>query len=227
VRGFRESLQRFFGVMPPLDAMRLFSPLALMTSAFTYAVLHHRPQELDDLDARDAEYTDAVLDLSRWLTRYYFRLEVQGIENVPRDAVLLVGNHNGGVLPLDIFWLLMALFDRDGPERAPHILVHDIIAYHPIGHEFVRKLGFLRATQASAERALRAGRRVAVYPGADVEAFRPFYKRDRIDFAGHRGFARTAIRAGVPIVPVVSVGTHEQPVVLSTGTRAAKLLRTQ
>ena len=41
---------------------------------------------------------------------------------------------------------------------------------------------------------------------------------------GRKGFLRLALATGVPIVPVVSAGTHEQLIVLTRGDRLAKLL---
>jgi 1-acyl-sn-glycerol-3-phosphate acyltransferase len=41
------------------------------------------------------------------------------------------------------------------------------------------------------------------------------------------GFLRLALRAGAPVVPVVSAGTHEQLIVLARGDGLARLLRTE
>jgi len=41
---------------------------------------------------------------------------------------------------------------------------------------------------------------------------------------GRKGFLQLALRAGVPIVPVVSAGTHEQFIVLTRGDTLAKRL---
>ena len=60
-----------------------------------------------------------------------------------------------------------------------------------------------------------AGHQVLVYPGGDVEAMRPFRDRDRLRFAGRRGYIRLALRAGVPIVPLVAAGAHATFIVLS------------
>jgi 1-acyl-sn-glycerol-3-phosphate acyltransferase len=65
---------------------------------------------------------------------------------------------------------------------------------------------------------------VLVYPGSDLEVFRPWTERNRIILRGRKGFLRLALAAGVPIVPVVSAGTHEQLVVLTRGDRLARWL---
>ena len=64
-------------------------------------------------------------------------------------------------------------------------------------------------------------------PGGDREACRPWTERDKIDLGGHRGFVRLALRAGVPVVPVVAHGSHDAVVVVSSGERLAKALGLQ
>jgi 1-acyl-sn-glycerol-3-phosphate acyltransferase len=66
---------------------------------------------------------------------------------------------------------------------------------------------------------------VLVYPGGDYEVHRPSWEGDRVDFGGRKGFLRLALDAGVPIVPVVSIGGQETSLFLSRGERLAKGLR--
>ena len=93
-------------------------------------------------------------------------------------------------------------------------------------------MGILRADPVNATAALAAGRHVLVYPGGDEDAFRTFADRNRVVLAGRKGFIKLAMQAGVPLVPLVSVGLHESFVVLSQGRGIAeklgikKLLRT-
>ena len=63
-----------------------------------------------------------------------------------------------------------------------------------------------------------------MYPGGDREACRPWTRRDVVDLGGHRGFVRVALQAGVPVVPVVTLGSHDAVVVVSSGERLAALL---
>jgi 1-acyl-sn-glycerol-3-phosphate acyltransferase len=86
------------------------------------------------------------------------------------------------------------------------------------------RIGLLRAGHESACHAFERGDIVLVYPGSDFETFRPWRDRDRIVLGDRKGFLRLALRTGVPIVPVVSAGTHEQFVVLTRGDRLARLL---
>ena len=63
-----------------------------------------------------------------------------------------------------------------------------------------------------------------VFPGGDYDAYRPSWQQNVIDFRGRMGYVRTAVEAGVPIVPVVSIGGQEGQLYLSRGMWLAKRL---
>ena len=184
------------------------------------------PEEIVDLSRRDPELVELALDLFRSLGRHYFRLQIEGVHHVPASGpVMLVGNHNGAILPLDAMFTLVAVRDHLGPGRIVHPLSHDGIFFHPTVTRYAHGLGVVKASHAGSSAILGSGRAMLVYPGSDWEASRPFAERGRIDLAGRQGFLRVALRHRVPIVPVVSVGTHEQLVILSRGEHIARALR--
>ncbi|MCZ7687664.1 MAG: hypothetical protein M5U28_56555 [Sandaracinaceae bacterium] len=73
----------------------------------------------------------------------------------------------------------------------------------------------------------RKARRCSVYPGGDLDSMRPFRDRDRVVFGPRRGYVRLALRAGVPIVPVVAAGAHATSLVLTDGRALARALGLQ
>ena len=178
----------------------------------------------DDLEARDPELIRLLLDFWRAFGTRYFRARLEGVENVPAHGpVLLVGNHNGALLPSDSFFTSLAITDRYGLDRRMYALAHDFLFEDPILRAYAQRLGVLRANQDGAHRALAAGHCVLVYPGSDLDAFRTFGQRSKIVLGGRKGFLKLALRERAPIVPVVSVGTHEQLIVLARGDWAARL----
>ena len=64
-----------------------------------------------------------------------------------------------------------------------------------------------------------------VYPGGDYEVFRPSWESGKVDFGGRKGFIRLALKMGVPIQPIVSIGSQETALFLTRGERLAKLAR--
>lgn len=207
----------------------LLNPAALVLRFAKFAVAHRAgvPEpSADDVRARDPAFVALILQLTREIGARYFRLEVEGVENVPAAGpVLLVGNHNGALLPTDAFFTALALHDRFGPERAMYALAHDFLFMDDVLRRYAGRLGILRAGHASARHAFDAGAAVLVYPGSDLETFRSFRDRRKVVLGGRTGFLELALSAKVPIVPVVSSGTHEQLVILTRGDRLARLLR--
>jgi len=215
-------------LVPREDRAVLLSPPRLVARfmRFAWRRRHHTDVRADasDPSLRDPELVSLFLDLFRLVGKWYFRLRVEGVENVPAAGpVLLVGNHNGAFVPSDGFFTALAIHDRHGPGRAVYALAHDFIYEDPLLRSYALRLGILRAGHDSARRAFRSGGTVLVYPGSDLDTFRPFRDRDRIVLGGRKGFLALALRAGVPIVPVVSVGTHEQLIVLTRGDRLARV----
>ena len=177
-----------------------------------------------DLDERDPDYIRESLPGLWLLSSLYFRGEVRGLGNIPEEGpVLLVGNHSGGNLTPDTTVFTLAFSAYFGVERRFYQLAHNLVLSMP-GLGFLRKFGTVAASPANAEKALRSGAAVLVYPGGDHEVHRPSWHSHRIDFAGRRGFIRLALEHDVPIVPVVSIGGQETALFLSRGETLAKLL---
>ena len=177
-----------------------------------------------DLDERDPDYIRESLPRLWLLSSLYFRGEVRGLGNIPEHGpVLLVGNHSGGNLTPDTTVFTLAFSAYFGVERPFYQLAHNLVLSWP-GLGFLRKFGTVAASPANAEKALRSGAAVLVYPGGDHEVHRPSWESDRVDFAGRRGFIRLALEHDVPIVPIVAIGGQETALFLSRGEWLSRLL---
>ncbi|HXX89426.1 MAG TPA: 1-acyl-sn-glycerol-3-phosphate acyltransferase [Acidimicrobiales bacterium] len=155
----------------------------------------------------------------------FFFPEVRGIEHVPRQGpVLLVGNHSGLFYMPDVWITGLSVVRRRGLEQPFYGLAYDLLFAIPGIERVLRGLGAIPAGHEQAEAALAQGALVLVYPGGDYEACRPWSERDRVEFGDHRGFVKLALRAQVPVVPVVAYGAHHTVVILSRGERLAHVL---
>lgn len=66
---------------------------------------------------------------------------------------------------------------------------------------------------------------MALWPGGEVDSLRPWTERDRANLAGRKGFVKMAILAGVPIVPIATVGGADAMPVLIRGDRLSRALQ--
>ena len=178
-----------------------------------------------EIEKWDPGVTKVVVGLLRPIVKRYFRSEVHGLELLPPGGALVVSNHSGGQFAR---WIgptfAVDFYDKFGYDRPIYALTHDVLFHGPTA-ELLLRIGCIHATRDNAAKALRAGAVVLVFPGGDYDAYRPTLSENVIDFDGHTGYARTAIDAGVPIVPAVSIGGQENQFYLSRGTGLAQALR--
>ena len=173
--------------------------------------------DIDSLDNRDPAAMRRFCDLIGPLLRWYFRPVISGLDRIPEGPGLYVGNHSGGMMPLDTFTLMVALFQRRGLAAMPYGLGHEIAIAAPVLRDIVVPFGAIRACHENAHRVFAQGDKALVYPGSDYDSFRSYWDRNRIVFGPRRGYIRLALRAGVPIIPVVTAGAHEICFVIDDG----------
>lgn len=168
------------------------------------------------LEGRDPGYIATVLPGLKLAMKAYFRSSVTGMEKMPDGGALIVGNHSGGLMPMDVPIIAVAFAEAFGAERPLYCLAHDML-FTGVAGPVMRKFGFVNATREAAHEILTEGGVTIVFPGGDYDTFRPTSQATVVDFNGRVGYLRTAIRAGVPIVPVVSIGGQETQLFLSRG----------
>lgn len=157
--------------------------------------------------------------------RKWFRAETHGLDAFPpTGGVLVVSNHSGGMLTPDVMLFGSAFYKRFGYDDRPlHTLAHYGVVMGPLG-DLLPKVGVIEASRENAAAALASGAVVLVFPGGDYDSYRPTFSDTAIDFAGRTGYVSTALAAGVPIVPSVSIGAQESQLFLTRGNTLARLL---
>ncbi|MEZ4265558.1 MAG: 1-acyl-sn-glycerol-3-phosphate acyltransferase [Myxococcota bacterium] len=165
--------------------------------------------------ARDPALVDTLARFANGPLRDWHRAEVRGLDAVPTGPLLFVGNHNAGTATPDTWIALGALYAKRGLAGTPFGLAHGTVRSAPLIGPLLARMGAVPASHDHARSLFAAGHQVLVYPGGDAEAMRPFRDRDRIRFAGRRGYIRLALLAGVPVVPLVAAGAHSTLVVIS------------
>mgnify|MGYP001946918843 CR=1 FL=1 len=150
-----------------------------------------------------------LLPVLRLLYRHWFRVEVSGLENLPAEgSALLVANHSG-TIALDAMMLSVAVHDEHPGRRWLRLLGADFVFRAPLLGEAARKLGATLACHPDAERLLRTGELVGVFPEGFKGVGKPFSERYKLQRFGRGGFVAAALRTGAPIIPVSIVGAEE------------------
>jgi len=173
----------------------------------------------------DRELTDAVfLPLLRLLYRDWFHVEVLGTGNLPSSGSALVVANHSGTLPLDALMLSVAVHDEHPAHRYLRLLGADLVFRIPVLSELARKHGSTLACNPDAERLLRAGELVGVFPEGFKGVGKPFRDRYKLQRFGRGGFVSAALRTGTPIIPVSIVGAEETYPMLGNIKPLARLL---
>jgi 1-acyl-sn-glycerol-3-phosphate acyltransferase len=156
--------------------------------------------------------------------KYYFRVEVDGWERVPDETCLVIGVHSGGALTMDAWSLVNAWEKHFDNKRHLHGTAHDVLMASPGLGDYFRAMGVIAANRKSVGAALERGEDVVVWPGGEVDAMRSWFKRDVATLGGRTGFVKQAIRSGVPILPVATIGGHDTVFILNEGKWLANAL---
>lgn len=184
-----------------------------------------KPSEItpSEITKWDPALTERVMSVLRPFLKGYHRAEVRGLETFPAGGALVVANHSGGLLAMDVPVFASGFYEHFGYDRPVYTLSHDMLMVGPSG-VFFKKTGFIPANHENADEALRSGGVVVVFPGGDYDVYRPTLSANKIDFGGRTGYVRAALNNGVPIVPTVSIGGQESQLFLTRGTQIAKAL---
>jgi 1-acyl-sn-glycerol-3-phosphate acyltransferase len=166
-------------------------------------------REIDDW-GRSQRIFDLVEPLLDFYYRYWFRVEVEGVENVPSDGGGLIVSNHSGALPPDAPMIMQAIRHEHPEPRPLYMLGENWFKGYPGVGLLANKIGLVGAHPENAQRLLRdEGKLVLVFPEGQKASRKLFWQRYRLRRFGRGGFVRTAMRAGVPIVPTAVIGAEE------------------
>ncbi|MFW0795208.1 lysophospholipid acyltransferase family protein [Gordonia sp. CPCC 205515] len=158
----------------------------------------------------DPHFTESVwFPAVRQVYENWFRVEVTGVENLPREGgALLVANH-AGTIPVDALMTSVAVHDNHPTNRFLRVLAADMVFDMPGVSEVARRIGGTLACTNDADRLLRAGELTAVWPEGYKGIGKLYKDRYKLQRFGRGGFVTTALRNAAPIIPVSIVGSEE------------------
>jgi 1-acyl-sn-glycerol-3-phosphate acyltransferase len=159
-----------------------------------------------------SERVDGALDASlvEFFYRYWFRAEVEGIENVPSEGGALLASNHAGALPPDAAMIARAIREEHPAPRPLNITVEHFFKGYPGLSMLVPKAGCVPAHPANVHRLLYDERQlVLVFPEGRKGTEKLFKDRYRLRRFGRGGFVEAAMRAEAQLVPVCVVGAEE------------------
>jgi 1-acyl-sn-glycerol-3-phosphate acyltransferase len=186
--------------------------------------LRSRAEEVDEFGL-DRSFDAKLRPVLDFLYRRYFRIQTEGIENVPREGrAVVVGNHSGSI-PIDGLMLRAALRLDHSANRDLRWLAEDFLFYLPFAGVFMNRAGAVRACQENAERLLSRDNLIAVFPEG-VQGIRKLFRdRYRLQRFGRGGYIRLCLRTRAPLIPCAIIGGEEASPLLYRFDALADLLR--
>jgi 1-acyl-sn-glycerol-3-phosphate acyltransferase len=157
------------------------------------------------------------------LYRHWFRVEWEGLDKVPLDGgALLVANH-AGAIPVDAPLLMHGIESELG--RPLYGLADYLFRSLPVAGTLWSRGGGVPAHPDNAFRLLHDEQQLAlVFPEGTKGTGKLFSDRYQLRRFGRGGFVEIAMRAGVPVVPVVVMGSEEAMPMVAKSDLLARLL---
>ncbi len=186
--------------------------------------LRSRAEEVDEFGL-DRSFDAKLRPVLDFVYRRYFRIQTEGIENVPSEGrAVVVGNHSGSI-PIDGLMLRTALRTDHPASRDLRWLAEDFLFYLPFAGVFMNRAGAVRACQENAERLLLRDNLIAVFPEG-VQGIRKLFRdRYRLQRFGRGGYIRLCLRTRAPLIPCAIIGGEEASPLLYRFDTLADLLR--
>jgi 1-acyl-sn-glycerol-3-phosphate acyltransferase/nucleoside-diphosphate-sugar epimerase len=155
----------------------------------------------------DLTYTEAKRrTLFTFLHDYYWRVEVKGIEHVPRQGRAVVVGIHRGFMPFDGVMAFHVVAREVG--RYMRFLIHPGLIKTPFPLDFP-KLGCLKVCRENADYVLQHDELLGFYPEGIQGAFSYYRDAYRLGKFGRDEYVKFALRNRAPIVPFVTIGNAE------------------
>lgn len=185
--------------------------------------LRLRENEVDEF-GMDPSYEEKLRPALNFMFKNYFRVEVDGIRNVPSTGRAVVVANHSGALPFDGVMLREAIRQRHSGRDDLRWLAEDFSFYLPFLGVTLNRLGAVRACPENAERLLSKEHLVGVFPEG-AEGIKKLYRdRYRLQRFGRGGFVRLCLKTQSPIIPCAIIGAEETNPIVYRFDNLSKLL---
>jgi 1-acyl-sn-glycerol-3-phosphate acyltransferase len=217
-------VQPLIGDMAALAAEQLdkLGVIELVRETLTN-VINHTSLDVDEF-GYDQAFEDKMRPLQEFLFYSWWRVEMNGLENIPATGrVLLVSNHSG-TLPFDGAMVKFGVRELHPQHRILRALMHDMFNSLPLLGPVLSKMGCVRACPENGVKLLEREHATLVFPEGAKGTGKYFRDRYKLERFGRGGFVQLAARTHAPIVPLAVVGAEEIYPIIQNSTLIARLL---
>jgi 1-acyl-sn-glycerol-3-phosphate acyltransferase len=155
----------------------------------------------------DQDLVRAILPFGLPFYSWYWRVDVEGVQNIPTEGPALLASNHSGTLPVDGAMLKIAVLKEHG--RNPWLLAADLVFRFPVLRGLTKAAGNMRAGRDETVDLLRKGELVGVFPEGFKGIGKGWFKRYQLQRFGRGGFVEVALQTGSPIIPTAIIGAEE------------------
>jgi 1-acyl-sn-glycerol-3-phosphate acyltransferase len=142
----------------------------------------------------------------------YLRVEIEGLENIPRRGAGIILPNHSGFSGFDAFILSYTV--QKHTKRIPRVLTHYFWFLNKNTAIPANKLGFTEATFENGVSALKKKNLVILFPEGEAGNFKPSKEKYQLQ-PFKRGFARMAVASQSAVIPTLIIGAEETHINLS------------
>lgn len=177
-------------------------------------VLEARPVDDFGLDPNLVWYLRPFFE---FLYYHYFRVDTEGIRNIPlKEPAIIVANHAGSI-PYDGVMINLAVYNEHPKMRPVRFLVHDFAFKLPVIGTFIQRAGGVQASPENARALLAHNQLILAFPEGIKGIGKPYDQRYKLQRFGRGGFIKLALQTGAPIIPTAIIGSEEiHPIVFAS-----------
>lgn len=136
----------------------------------------------------------------------YFRMDVEGLENIPRTGAGIITANHSGYSGFDAFMLCHHIYQD--MKRTPRVLTHHFWFLNQTTAIPAKKMGFIEANRDNGYKTLKKKKLLLIFPEGEYGNFKPTTKRYQLQ-PFKKGVIRLALQTGAPIIPTLVIGAEE------------------